>query len=143
MTWTIEYSDSALKQLKKLDKQVAKKVLDYMDERVAVLDDVTQAGKPLTGRLGNLHRYRIGEIRVVCFVSREAVTVLVLRIGHRKQIYKDEDQIATKAASELDAFVRKRKQVENSEKELAKIRENLEDKSNTHAERESKTESKN
>ncbi len=134
MAWTIDYSDSVLKQLKKLDKPVAKKVLAYMDERIAVLEDPATAGKPLTGRLGNLHRYRVGDIRVVCFISKETVSVLVLRVAHRSKVYEDEDKFATKASSEVNAFLQ-RKEDEDSEKELAEGLEYLDKEYKAHIER--------
>lgn len=121
MAWTIEYSDNALKELNKLNKQIARKVLDYMDEKVAVLDDPTSAGKTLTGKLGAFHRYRIGDIRVVCYIHKEAVTVLVLRVAHRSKVYFDETAIAEKASREVDLFRQKIEERDRSgfERELA------------------------
>jgi len=111
-----------------------------MDERVAVLEDAVTAGKPLTGKLGNLHRYRVGDFRVVCFISGEAVTVLVLRIAHRSKVY-DEDNLAVKASSEIDAFRRKRDEDRESQKELAECLEYLDDEFKAHVEQQTKMES--
>lgn len=70
---------SAHRQLKKLDKSVALKVLDYMDERVAVLADPRVAGKNLVGpNLGSYWRYRVGDVRVICDIQDQAVLILVL-----------------------------------------------------------------
>ncbi len=115
MAWTIEYSDSALKGLKKLDKQLAKSILDYMDERVSVLEDPTTVGKALTGKLGGFHRYRVGDIRVICYVSKETITitVLVLRVAHRRKVYSDEKTIAAKASADVDEFLAKREEAES------------------------------
>jgi mRNA interferase RelE/StbE len=66
LTWTIEYTRSAESQLRKLDKQVARRILDDMDDRVALNDDPRNMGKRLTGPLGDLWRYRIGDCRVIC-----------------------------------------------------------------------------
>ena len=70
MAWIIKYTESSSKQLKKLDKQTALRVLDYMDERVAVLADPRSLGKNLKGpKMGEYWRYRVGDIRVICNIS--------------------------------------------------------------------------
>ncbi len=61
MAWTIEYAETAKKQLRKLDKATARRIVDYMDERVAVSDDPRGIGKALKGELGDLWRYRAGD----------------------------------------------------------------------------------
>ncbi len=88
MTWLIEYSDTAKNQLRKLDKPTAKRILDYMDKRVAPNDDPRSAGKALVGPLGGLWRYRVGDFRVVCEIQDGALCVLVVRLGNRKDVYK-------------------------------------------------------
>ncbi len=104
MAWEIKYSDTALRELKKLDKAVAKAVLDYMDTKIAVLEDPMTAGKALTGTLATLWRYRERDIRLICYVDKGEVTVLVLRAGHRSKVYEAEKKIAGKAASEVEAI---------------------------------------
>ena len=81
MAWKIDYAETARQQLRKLDKQVARRILDYMDERVAPLQDPRSTGKALTGPLGSLWRYRVGDCRVICEIQDSAVRVLMLRIG--------------------------------------------------------------
>ena len=88
MAWTIKYTDTARKQLKKLDRQIARRILDFMDERVAVADDPRQTGKALTGPLGNFWRYRVGDYRVICDIQDGELCVLVVEIGNRKGIYR-------------------------------------------------------
>ena len=67
MVWIIKYTESSSKQLKKLDQQTALRVLNYMDERVAVLADPRSLGKNLKGpKMGEYWRYRVGDIRVIC-----------------------------------------------------------------------------
>ena len=79
MTWAINYTESALRQLKKLDKSIALRVLDYMDERVATLDDPRTLGKSLVGpKLGAYWRYRVGDIRVICSIQDGEMCVLVV-----------------------------------------------------------------
>lgn len=88
MAWTIEYADSTKAFLRKLDKQQARRIVDYMDERVATLDDPRSAGKALVGTLGGLWRYRVGDFRVVCDIQDGALRVLVVKVGNRKDIYQ-------------------------------------------------------
>ncbi len=88
MSWTIEYADSALAQLGKLDRQTARRIVDYMDERVAVLDDPRSLGKALTGPLGKLWRYRVGNYRVICDIQYRVLRILVVRVGSRDKVYR-------------------------------------------------------
>ena len=69
MAWTIDYTESALKELRKLDRKQAKRILDFMDKRVAVLDDPRAHGKALTGPLGELWRFRIDDYRIICDIQ--------------------------------------------------------------------------
>ena len=89
MTWAINYTESALRQLKKLDKSIALRVLDYMDERVATLDDPRTLGKNLVGtKLGAYWRYRVGDIRVICSIQDGEMRVLVVELGNRREVYR-------------------------------------------------------
>ena len=89
MVWIIKYTESSSKQLKKLDKQTALRVLDDMDERVAVLADPRSLGKNLKGpKMGEYWRYRVGDVRVICNILDGQMTVLVIEIGNRREIYR-------------------------------------------------------
>jgi mRNA interferase RelE/StbE len=89
LVWIIKYTESSSKQLKKLDKQTALRVLDYMDERVAVLDDPRSLGKNLKGpKIGEYWRYRVGDIRVICNIVDGQMMVLVIEIGNRREVYR-------------------------------------------------------
>ncbi len=88
MAWKIDYTETARKQLKKLDKPKARRILDFLDDRVAKQDDPRALGKALSGPLGTLWRYRIGDYRAICEIQHQAVTVLVIRIGHRREVYR-------------------------------------------------------
>ena len=89
MVWIINYTESASKQLKKLDKQVALRVLDYMDRRVATLDDPRSLGKNLVGlKMGEYWRYRVGDIRIICDIADKQMCVLVIEIGNRREVYR-------------------------------------------------------
>ncbi len=89
MAWIIKYTESSSKQLNKLDKQTASRVLDFMDERVAVLADPRSLGKNLKGpKMGEYWRYRLGDIRVICNISDGQMTFLVIEIGNRREVYR-------------------------------------------------------
>jgi mRNA interferase RelE/StbE len=88
LAWTIEYAETAKKQLRKLDKLAARRILDFMDERIAPSDDPRTFGKALKGSLGDLWRYRVGDYRVLCDIQDGVLTVLVLQIGNRREVYR-------------------------------------------------------
>ena len=89
MVWIINYTESASKQLKKLDQQVALRIPDYMDQRVATLDDPRSLGKNLVGpKMGEYWRYRVGDIRIICDISDKQMCVLVIEIDNRLEVYR-------------------------------------------------------
>lgn len=88
MAWTIEYTQTAKNQLRKLDKQTARRILDFMDERIANRGEPRTTGKALTGQFGGLWRYRVGDFRVICEIQDGALRVLVVQLGNRREIYR-------------------------------------------------------
>lgn len=88
MAWTIDYTHTALNQLRKLDKQSARRILDFLDERVAQRDNPRSTGKALTGPLGGLWRYRVGDFRVICEIQDGELRVLVVELGNRREVYR-------------------------------------------------------
>ena len=88
MTWTIEYTSAARTQLRRLGRRIARRIVDYMDERVARLDDPRSMGKALTGPLGRLWRYRVGDCRVICDIQDGALRILVVRVGSCDRVYR-------------------------------------------------------
>ena len=89
MAWSIELSVEAERDLHKLDSQHSRRILKFLHDRVAELDDPRSIGKALAGpRFGELWRYRVGDYRVICKIEDDRVVVLVLRLGHRKEIYR-------------------------------------------------------
>ena len=88
MAWTIRFDARAAKDLARLDRSVQRKILHYLENRVALANDPEDIGKALTGRLSGLWRYRVENHCVVCRIHREQVLVVVLAAGHRKDIYE-------------------------------------------------------
>lgn len=87
MVWTIEYSRTAWQHLKTLDRQTAKRILDFVVLRLA-RDNPRDLGKPLSGPLGAFWSYRIGDLRLVCDIQETGQRLLVLRLGKRSEIYR-------------------------------------------------------
>ena len=89
MAWIIKFTESSSRQLKKLDKTLARRVIEYLDERVAVSEDPRTMGKNLTGpKMGSYWRYRVGDVRVVCELQDQQLIVLVLEVAHRREVYR-------------------------------------------------------
>ena len=88
MIFKIEFSDTAVKQLKKLDKVPRQQILKYIKETILHLDNPRLQGKPLKGNLGGLWRYRLGNYRIVCKICDNKLLICVLKIGHRRDIYE-------------------------------------------------------
>jgi len=88
LAWTIKVTKSAAKQLKKLDKLVQRRILSFLFHKVENSNNPRRQGKALRGKQGELWRYRVGDYRIICHLEDKSVTVLVLAVGHRKEIYK-------------------------------------------------------
>jgi len=86
--WTIEFDPAAQKELNRLDKTVARRISKFLYERVGRLDDPRKIGERLQGTLSEFWRYRVGDYRIICSLEHERLLILVLRIGHRREIYK-------------------------------------------------------
>ena len=88
MAWTIEISRTAEKQIKKLDRVAQAAIVRFLRDRLRPAENPRLFGKPLHGDKGRLWRYRVGDYRLICDIQDEKVVVLVLRVGHRKDIYR-------------------------------------------------------
>lgn len=89
LAWRIEFEEAALKELARLDKPVARRILAFLRERVATLDDPRSVGEALKGsRLGDFWKYRVGDYRIVANIEDGALRILVLKVGSRKEVYR-------------------------------------------------------
>ena len=86
MAWMIEFTPDAAKQLEKLGKENAKRILKFLRERVQ--PDPRQQGKMLKGSQREFWRYRVGDYRILAHIEDIRFVVLVVKLGHRKEIYK-------------------------------------------------------
>ena len=88
MTWKLEYSSKARKQLLKLDPTQRAIILSWMDKNISGCDDPRVYGKGLTSDHSGEWRYRIGDYRVLCEIQDSKLIVLAFNIAHRNKVYK-------------------------------------------------------
>ncbi len=90
MAWRIEFDERALKDLRKLDKQTSLRITSFLRERIALDDDPRRGGVALRGRRSgtSFWRYRVGDWRIVVHIDDAARQVLVIRVAHRRQVYR-------------------------------------------------------
>jgi mRNA interferase RelE/StbE len=89
LAWQIEFTESSKKALAKLDKQVARRITDFLRERVSLLDDPRSIGDSLTGsKLGEFWKYRVGSYRIIADIQDAKLQILVVRVGNRGKVYR-------------------------------------------------------
>lgn len=88
MAWKIEFDKDALRTLSKLDKAVQKRIIKFLDDRLSHLENPRSIGDALQGKLKGFWRYRVGDYRLICEIEDENIIILVINIGHRREIYK-------------------------------------------------------
>ncbi len=86
MTFRVEWSTHATKQLAKLDPDARVALVGFMHDRVHGTADPRLIGKPL--RSEGLWRYRVADYRILCRIEDQVLTVLVVELGHRREIYR-------------------------------------------------------
>ena len=89
MAWKVELDEAAEHELDKLDPQVARRILSFLFDRVAKLDDPRSIGEALKGsKLGAFWKYRVGDYRIIADIEDSALRVLVVRVGNRREVYR-------------------------------------------------------
>jgi mRNA interferase RelE/StbE len=88
LAWKVEYTKTARDQLRKLDKPIATRILDTLEKRIAGQENPRQTGKPLNGPLGEFWCYRIGDYRLICDIQDKLISILVLQVGNRREVYR-------------------------------------------------------
>jgi mRNA interferase RelE/StbE len=83
----VVFADTAKKKFLKLDKTVQLQIKNFIF-KLQDLQDPRSTGKALKGSLSGLWRYRVGDYRLVCDIEDQKILITVLRVGHRKEIYK-------------------------------------------------------
>ena len=88
MAWRIEFTEAALKQLRKLDRPVARAITAFLRERIVARNNPRETGKALKGKLAEYWVYRVGDWRIVCHIDDGTLRVLVVTMAHRGDIYR-------------------------------------------------------
>ena len=92
MVWRIDFSETAEKQLSKLDRQIAQRISLFLRERVAVLDNPRSIGDALKGsELGEFWKYQVGDWRVISEISEirdKQILISGLSLGNRREVYR-------------------------------------------------------
>jgi len=88
LAWTIEYTRSAERALRRIDRTWQRRIIDHMDNEIALLDDPRVRGKALTGDLGGFWRFRVGDYRIICSIEETVQVIIVLKVGHRRDVYE-------------------------------------------------------
>jgi mRNA interferase RelE/StbE len=86
--WRVEFDRNAARDLKKLGADAQRTILRYLRERIATADDPRRFGHALTGDLKGLWRYRVGDFRIVASIEDKNFIVLVVTVGHRREVYR-------------------------------------------------------
>ena len=89
MAWRVEVSEEADRQLDKLDHQIAQRILEFLHGRVAKMEHPRLIGEALHGpKFGELWKYRVGDYRILARIEDKILRVLVVKVGHRREIYE-------------------------------------------------------
>jgi len=87
LIWTVRIDDRARKELQKLDKKLQKDIVKYLRKRIATREDPRRFGRPLSYDKHGLWWYRVQDCRILCRIYEDELLVLVMKIGHRKDVY--------------------------------------------------------
>jgi mRNA interferase RelE/StbE len=88
LAWTLRLSETAKRQLRKLDSSNAQVILRYLNRLVQETSDPRERGSSLRANFAGLWRYRVGDYRVICSIEVNELVILVLQIGHRRDVYQ-------------------------------------------------------
>ncbi len=88
MAWTVEISETAAREIERLDRSIQRRIVRFLRHRVATDEDPRRMGKRLQGARQGQWRYRVGDYRLICQIQDARITVLVLMVGHRRDIYR-------------------------------------------------------
>lgn len=89
MAWRIEFDPRTEKELKRLDLPMRRRIMRFLAERVAPLKDPRSLGGPLHGPiLGKFWKYRVGDYRLICDIQDRVITIVVLHVAHRRDVYR-------------------------------------------------------
>jgi mRNA interferase RelE/StbE len=85
--WDVRFTKGATKQFDRLNPAIRRQINRYIFERLATDKDPKRFGKPLTGEMRGLWRYRIGDYRLICEIKNATLVILVAHVAHRREVY--------------------------------------------------------
>ncbi len=88
MTYKVEYTRTALKQFKKMDKTIASFIITYIEDKLVDCENPRAYGKALQGSLNDKWRYRVGDYRILAKIEDDIIVITIVEIGHRRDIYR-------------------------------------------------------
>lgn len=88
MGWRVEYTAEAAKDLARLDPQIVRRILKFVDERIVSGGDPRSIGEALRGPLAKYWKYRVGDYRLICEIQDKAIKIVVIRVGNRREVYR-------------------------------------------------------
>lgn len=88
MRYHVQYTKTAVKQLKKLDRSILAFIMAFIEEKLVACENPRALGKALQGSLSEVWRYRVGDYRILAKIEDEKITIMVVEVGHRKNIYE-------------------------------------------------------
>lgn len=80
-------SKRAIKELQKMDKFNSRVILSWISKNLENCSDPRSKGKQLKGNLSKFWRYRVGDYRILCEIREQEIIIIVVAIGHGREIY--------------------------------------------------------
>ena len=87
MTYQVTYTKTAVRQFKKLDRNIAAFIMSFIEEKLVNCENPRSFGKSLQGNSSDIWRYRIGDYRILAKIEDDQLIIIVVEVGHRKDIY--------------------------------------------------------
>jgi mRNA interferase RelE/StbE len=88
LAWSVEIADTAERQLRKLDRPVRDRILNWLEDRIEGCKNPRHFGEALKGGHAGLWRYRVGDYRILCNILDDRLVVLAIAVGHRREVYR-------------------------------------------------------
>jgi mRNA interferase RelE/StbE len=88
MSWHVQLDKAALKEMSKLNPQVQKRIFDYLKRWLVKRENPRELGEALTGELSGYWKYRVGDYRIVAKIEDQTITIYIIAIGHRSEVYR-------------------------------------------------------
>ena len=86
-TWRVEFAKSARRDLEKLPRRDRSRIIAFIEERL-ISGHPRNIGHALTGPFAGLWSYRVGDFRLIARIEDNKLTILVLRLSNRREVYR-------------------------------------------------------